>query len=254
MDKTHFKSIIRECIVDVLQESLNKKPEPPKIRKGWGNLNPTTRIHGQGKEGNKPKYNRSRDKNWKKDLDEVDGQENDPMYVEYHKPMRDEVPFMMGGQKFEYCWCKYPTGKIDIGVYAYGEDMCYSYNVFKQRYNIKEDVTNTPSNVYPEDFQNVENYIKIKKKPETGEFVVAWYQHGNFNDSLSYYTDDKQDASSTFEKMKVYVDDLNNKSPVNEMTGTSAVQGFYGKNWVDPDPKRKRMKNIAAKSVGGKVA
>lgn len=42
--------------------------------------------------------------------------------------------------------------------------------------------------------------------------------------------------------------------PVNEMTGTSAVQGFYGKNWVDPDPKRKRMKDLAAKSVGGKVA
>lgn len=41
---------------------------------------------------------------------------------------------------------------------------------------------------------------------------------------------------------------------VNEMTGTGAVAGFMGKNWVDPDPKRKRMKSIAAKSVGGKVA
>jgi hypothetical protein len=39
-----------------------------------------------------------------------------------------------------------------------------------------------------------------------------------------------------------------------EMTGTSAVQGFYGKNWIDPDPKRKRIKSIAAKSVGGKVS
>jgi hypothetical protein len=162
---------------------------------------------------------------------------------------------MMGGQKFEYCWCKYPTGKIDIGVYAYGEDMCYSYNAFRQRYNIKEDVTNKPSTVYPEDFNSVDNYIRIKPKRETGEFIVAWYQNGEFNDSLSYYTDDKKDVLDTFEKMKPYVDDLNNKTTptVNEMTGTSAVQGFYGKNWVDPDPKRKRMKNIAAKSVGGKV-
>ncbi len=38
------------------------------------------------------------------------------------------------------------------------------------------------------------------------------------------------------------------------MTGTSAVQGFYGKNWVDPDPERKKMKSIASKSVGGKVS
>jgi hypothetical protein len=45
------------------------------------------------------------------------------------------------------------------------------------------------------------------------------------------------------------------KEPVvKEMTSTGAVQGFYGKNWVDPDPKRTRMKKIAAKSVGGKIA
>lgn len=43
------------------------------------------------------------------------------------------------------------------------------------------------------------------------------------------------------------------KKNVREMTGTSAVAGFYGKNWVDPDPERKKMKSIAAKSVGGKV-
>ena len=39
-----------------------------------------------------------------------------------------------------------------------------------------------------------------------------------------------------------------------EMSTTGGVAGFTGKNWVDPDPKRKKMKNIAAKSVGGKLA
>ncbi len=47
---------------------------------------------------------------------------------------------------------------------------------------------------------------------------------------------------------------LNEDDKLDEMTGTSAVQGFYGKNWVDPDPERKKMKSIAAKSVGGKVS
>ena len=56
-------------------------------------------------------------------------------------------------------------------------------------------------------------------------------------------------------KKKMMKDLPKKKEPVvKEMTSTGAVQGFYGKNWVDPDPKRKRMKSIAAKSVGGKVA
>ena len=52
---------------------------------------------------------------------------------------------------------------------------------------------------------------------------------------------------------KGYLSEKELGKSVNEMTGTPAVQGFYGKNWCDPDPKRKKMKSIAARSVGGKV-
>ena len=54
----------------------------------------------------------------------------------------------------------------------------------------------------------------------------------------------------TFDDIK---GEFTKNQPVQEMTSTGCVQGFLGKNWVDPDPDRKRMKNIAAKSVGGKV-
>lgn len=122
MDKNNFKKFVKECIDEVVNEGDNFKLKPletPKVRKSWGDLNPTTRIHGQGKQGIKPKYDRNRDKNWKRDLDE-------------DKEKKDK--------------------------------------------------------------------------------------------------------------------------PVNEMSGTSAAQGFYGKHWCDPDPERKKMKNIAAKSVGGNLA
>jgi hypothetical protein len=66
---------------------------------------------------------------------------NNPLYVEYLKPMRDENPFMMNGEKFEYCWAKYPNGKTDIGVYAYRGDVCYGYNAFRKRYNPPENTT-----------------------------------------------------------------------------------------------------------------
>ena len=134
MDKKSFRKLLRECIEEVLIESMSQEDS------------------------------------------------KNPLYVEYSKPMQGENPFILNGEKFEYCWAKYPDGKIDIGVYAYSGDMCYGYQAFRQRYNIKED-----------------------KK-------------------------------------------------VNEMTGTGAVAGYTGKNWIDPDPERKRMKSIAAKSVGGKVS
>jgi hypothetical protein len=40
-----------------------------KIRKHWGNLNPIERIHGEGKQGFKPKYCKKDRKNWKRNLD-----------------------------------------------------------------------------------------------------------------------------------------------------------------------------------------
>lgn len=64
---------------------------------------------------------------------------NDPLYVEYVGPMKGEEPFMMNGQKFEYCWGKYPNGKTDVAVYAYSGDMCYGYKAFKRMHNIKEE-------------------------------------------------------------------------------------------------------------------
>jgi len=38
--------------------------------------------------------------------------------VEYYKEYKGEEPFMMKGQKYVYCWGKYPDGKVDIAVYS----------------------------------------------------------------------------------------------------------------------------------------
>jgi hypothetical protein len=64
--------------------------------------------------------------------------DNEPEYVEYISQMRDEVPFMMGGKKFEYVWAKYPNGKKDIGVYAFAGDVVYGFKHFGKMYNINE--------------------------------------------------------------------------------------------------------------------
>jgi len=134
---------------------------------------------------------------------------------------------MMGGTKYEYVNAKYPNGKIEIGVYSFAEDLVYSYNSFRQRHNIKEEKNNSVKSPQP----------KIRK---------SW---GDVNPVSRIHGKGKEGHKPKYDRNR----DKKWKKDLDEMTGTSAVQGFYGKNWVDPDPERKRMKDIAAKSVGGKV-
>lgn len=61
-----------------------------------------------------------------------------PYYVEYYKDMTGEEPFMMGGEKYQFVQAKYPNGKVDIGVYKFGEDMVIAYDAFKKQHNINE--------------------------------------------------------------------------------------------------------------------
>lgn len=76
------------------------------------------------------------------------------------------------------------------------------------------------------------------------EYVNAKYPNGKIDIGVYSFAGDVVYSYNSFRQ----------RNNIKEMTGTSAVQGFYGKNWVDPDPERKRMKSIASKSVGGKVS
>lgn len=53
-------------------------------------------------------------------------------YVQYDSDMRDEEPFMLHGEKWQFVNAIYPDGKKDIGVYRYAGDMVYSYEWFRR--------------------------------------------------------------------------------------------------------------------------
>jgi hypothetical protein len=76
--------------------------------------------------------------------------------VEYYKEYKDEVPFIMGGEKWVYCWGRYPDGKIDIAVYRYSTDMAYDYNDFREAMGIDESIKEKNIN------ENMENTINEK--------------------------------------------------------------------------------------------
>ena len=70
--------------------------------------------------------------------DEEWDEKKNPLYVEYHSERQGEEPFMMHDQKYQYVNAKYPDGKIDIGVYVFGQDLVVSYDTFRKWYNINE--------------------------------------------------------------------------------------------------------------------
>ncbi len=269
MDKNDFKKLIRECIKEVLVESLH--PSSPHLEGDGTNSSKQTSISSGNNLG-----------------------EENPLYVEYHSQRQGEEPFMMHGTKYEYVNAKYPNGKIDIGVYSFAEDLVYSYDSFRQRHNIKEGdnkIKSPPTPNVPKGWGDMNPVSRIHGQGKQGHKPKYdrnrdknWKRDLNENDIpqippetpygvLDLHTKqivfkttyanrnrarrfaDKKDLEYGAHRYSpgVIKNEIQKESTVKEMTGTSAAQGFYGKNWVDPDPDRKRMKSIAAKSVGGKV-
>lgn len=56
--------------------------------------------------------------------------------VEYVSDRKGEEPFEMHDAKWEFVNAKYPDGKIDIGVYRYGQDVVYDYNKWREEMGI----------------------------------------------------------------------------------------------------------------------
>ena len=81
-------------------------------------------------------YNRIFNNKTLKENKEID---KDPLYVEYYKEMKGEEPFEMNGNKYQFVWAKYPDGKVDIGTYAFGEDLVYAYDKFRAMHKLQED-------------------------------------------------------------------------------------------------------------------
>jgi hypothetical protein len=76
------------------------------------------------------------------DVNEETEPDADVDMVEYVSQRTGENPFTLktpnGQEKFEYVNAKYPSGKIDIAVYAFRGDITYGYNHFRKMFNISE--------------------------------------------------------------------------------------------------------------------
>ena len=58
--------------------------------------------------------------------------------VEYVSDRQGEDPFEMHGDRWQFVNARYPDGKIDIGVYRFGQDVVYDYQKWMEAFNINE--------------------------------------------------------------------------------------------------------------------
>lgn len=55
----------------------------------------------------------------------------DDQFVEYVRPATGEEPFIVRGTKWQFAWCRYGNGRIDLGVYSFAGDVCFGYAAWK---------------------------------------------------------------------------------------------------------------------------
>jgi hypothetical protein len=169
MNKSELKNLINEAIGEAMTESIPKN-FPVKLknkilkkyknpRQAYAVIDSIAKKMEEGDQRISEMWMAYEEKG-KNEGHESMGE--DLLYVEYVSQMRDEEPFMMGGQKFEFVNAKYPNGKTDIGVYAFSGDVTYAYDAFRKMYNIKENHDETDMS-NPEEKKEVGIAKKMKK-------------------------------------------------------------------------------------------
>jgi hypothetical protein len=102
----------------------------------------------------------------------VESEDEDAMYVEYFKEMQGEPPFTIGSKRFQYVWAKYPSGKVDIGVYDPSVDLVMNYNIFRKMHGIDESKLNETKKVMKINTEQYKEYLK-KKLTENAKTLMV---------------------------------------------------------------------------------
>lgn len=96
-------------------------------------------------------------------LSENNKNTEEPIHVEYLSNMKDEEPFEIYGDKYQYVWAKYANGERHPAVYCFKDETTVSYLWFKENIakhqNLHED--NNEENInYDFDTTNLYKFLK----------------------------------------------------------------------------------------------
>ena len=105
---------------------------------------------------------------------------HDVIYVEYHSQRKDEIPFFMGEGKFEFVNAIYPSGKKDIGVYAFRGDVVYSYEHFRSMFGLDNRTPEVDERILEmRERMRLKDLGKLpKRNPASRSVCEKWIQGG----------------------------------------------------------------------------
>lgn len=101
--------------------------------------------------------------------------------VEYVSDRKGEEPFNMHGNKWQFVNAKYPDGKIDIGVYRFGQDIVYDYQKWREAMNINE----TEESMIGDNPRTMANKQDGLGSMGSGNVPTGMNDVGGMNESLS---------------------------------------------------------------------
>jgi hypothetical protein len=161
--------------------------------------------------------------------------------VEFHKEYPGEVPFEMGGQKWIYCWGKYPNGKTDIAVYSYANDLAYDYNDFRAAFNlqegyqqpqmfmdIKETQLPTEAPINPEEFQDDPTIGQVMAQNGGGLGIDNSGNEEMINQMIAQHDQEKQGQDAVAAQYDPLEENI--APEAKEFMGTEKVQAATGDN------------------------
>lgn len=157
--------------------------------------------------------------------------------VEYLKQMSGEKPFVLNNIKWEYCWCKYPSGKKDIGVYRFDHDICYDYNDFRAAFNLDKDRPQAP--------------LQAKKVSEEGVITaaVALVVPG-VRKKMAKGINKVVDKMKNFNQTKTQTEGVNTKQTITNAATKHVVNGLANK---EDEAKATMAKDTSMPKSGGQV-
>lgn len=91
-----------------------------------------------------------------------------PLYVEYLRDRPGEEPFELGGKRWQFVNAKYPDGRQDIGVYAFGEDLVYHYELWRKMMGIDKENQGVGASNYDRHFRS-----DMKSKNENTDSTIG---------------------------------------------------------------------------------
>lgn len=155
--KKKWKELNDPEVSEIAKEKTLKKGKDIRLNEEFASKAQQRYFYAKANDKSLPKSERNKWKKWSKeysddtDFSEIPEKVNEMLSlhdtVEYVSDRQGEEPFEMHGNKWQFVNARYPDGKVDVGVYRFGQDVVYDYQRWQEEMGINENLNENMDNL-----------------------------------------------------------------------------------------------------------